>query len=142
VTCCAPQPDDLTPAEWAAQKNPLTATPVFPPVNPYLNPHNDPWKISTVQTVPIPPRTPYVYFVFHDPNQGGILVGRTFFECERTVCNFDEEKEMYLLDFSAVEYIGNLTDTPELFRLSHKANAANTPTEWQLLKQAQDAHFR
>ena len=83
-----------------------------------------PWNVEDcnperplpVNFLPRPPK-PYTYFVYYDTVRG-IFVGRSFFQCETIKppqCTHGEPQYFYIYDFSGLEYIGNLVDTPEKF---------------------------
>lgn len=134
-------PVSLTPQEWAAQHNPTTQTPPFPPTNPYQNPHIDPWNVFDPHIVQLPDRTCKTYFIYNDPTLG--IVGRTFFECEKlNLCTTVETNEMYLSDFSNVVYIGNLVDTPEQLLLNHMDQSRDTISPRFFLQKNAENHFR
>jgi hypothetical protein len=71
----------------------------------------NPEKDNPPNFLPRPPLK-YSYFVYYDAVRGA-YVGRTFFQCEQTVCAQNEAASFFIFDFSGVEYIGNLVDTPE-----------------------------
>lgn len=76
------------------------------------------------------PRPPlkYTYFVYYDSVRG-LYIGRSFFQCEQTVCSHGESAYFVLSDFSSVEYLGNLVDTPEklVLTLASDVPGAITP---------------
>jgi hypothetical protein len=138
--CSPPDVVSLTPEEWSEQHNPTKKVPPFPPPNPYLDPHQDPWKIFDPHIVQLPERTCHTYFIFEDPVLG--IVGRTFFECEQTFCTGKESEEMYLSDFSNVVVIGNITDTPEQFQLNHTSEEdSKTKSPIYFKRITEEQHF-
>lgn len=76
------------------------------------------------------PRPPlkYTYFVYYDSVRKA-YIGRSFFQCEQTVCTHKEQDYFWITDFSKFEYIGNLVDTPEKFvmTLASEVPGAITP---------------
>jgi hypothetical protein len=84
-----------------------------------------PWNVEDcnperplpVNFLPRPPK-PYTYFVYYDTVRQ-VFVGRSFFQCETIKpspqCTHGESDYFYIIDFSKLEYIGNLVDTPEKF---------------------------
>ena len=87
----------------------------------------NPERPLPVNFLPRPPAK-YPYFVYYDKVRG-IYVGRTFFQCEMTVCAQGESACFFISDFSGVEYIGNLVDTPEklVLNLATQVPGAITP---------------
>jgi len=69
-----------------------------------------------VNFLPRPP-SKYTYFVYYDTVRS-IYLGRSFFQCEQTVCTHGESAFFLISSFSGLEYIGNLVDTPEKLLLT------------------------
>jgi hypothetical protein len=69
-----------------------------------------------VNFLPRPP-VKYTYFVYYDSVRA-LYVGRSFFQCEQTFCAHGESAFFLVSDFSGLEYIGNLVDTPEKLLLT------------------------
>lgn len=87
----------------------------------------NPERPLPVNFLPRPPAK-YPYFVYYDTVRA-IYVGRTFFQCEQAVCSQGEPALFYVSDFSGLEYIGNLVDTPEklVLNLAIEVPGAITP---------------
>jgi hypothetical protein len=77
---------------------------------------NQPERDLPPNFLPRPPLK-YTYFVHWDAVRGA-YVGRSFFQCEQTICTHGESAYFLVSDFSGLEYIGNLVDTPEKFVLT------------------------
>jgi hypothetical protein len=75
-----------------------------------------PEKDNPANFLPRPPLK-YTYFVFYDAVRQA-YIGRSFFQCEQTVCSHGESAFFITTNFSSLEYIGNLIDTPEKFILT------------------------
>jgi hypothetical protein len=150
---CATRVDPGTPMEFAKDHG-YVPPPPPEPVS-ILTPRKDPWNLPPNPPPELPKRTTRSYFVYYDPNYGS-YVGRTYFQCELNAINFipvrippppsyvactpEEKKEMFLTSFDEVVYIGNITDTPELFRLNPAKDF--TSGNWASIKLARENHFK
>jgi hypothetical protein len=154
---CATQTDVGTPQEFAKEHG-LTPPPWVPEPASILTPpppRKDPWNIPPNPPPQLPWHTHRTYFVYYEHDYRA-YVGRTFFQCELNAINFiparipppptyractpEEKKEFFLTSFDNVVYLGNITDTPELFRLNPAKDYATG--SWNSIRLAQAEHFK
>jgi hypothetical protein len=139
---CATRVNPGTPEEFARDHG-LTPPPWAPAPVSILTPRKDPWNLPPNPPPQLPPRTTRTYVVYRDPASGG-PIGRTFFQCEQAPkyvsCTPEEKAEMVLTSFAEVVYVGNITDTPELFRLNPARDFA--AGSYYALRLAQQEHFK
>jgi hypothetical protein len=150
---CATRTDPGTPQEFAKEHG-YVPPPPPEPVS-ILTPRKDPWNLPPNPPPELPKRTFRSYFVYYDYDYRA-YVGRTFFQCELNAINFiparipppptylactpAEKAEMFLTSFANVVYVGNITDTPELFRLNPAKDFASG--SFASIRLAQIEHFK